>query len=253
MAMHHVGWMHRDVSAGNCILSCNPKDGPSFVCEIELSKKMNSQTPVSRTAISVSGPECLNESYAYNSSQGSMQFMGRSLLQSLNDQEDSDFVHLPQHDLESLVYVLAYAVMKKECATKPVKIKGDTKAMREAKLSKMKKVYDQAFGHSTVGGILAARRSFRGTWAEYRLIVTGNQKPSVLHDIVGTLLVQVDRQYTVGDETYEFLQAEDAARPAVLMDGKRMRKVLKQGIAAEKARLTATSPDSDVDANYDSD
>jgi hypothetical protein len=52
--MNEAGWMHRDVSAGNCLLSCDPEDGPSFVSDIELSKKMGSKAPASETAISVS-------------------------------------------------------------------------------------------------------------------------------------------------------------------------------------------------------
>jgi hypothetical protein len=54
--MNQVRWMHRDVSAGNCLLTCDPADGPSFVSDIELAKKMGSKTSPSSTAISVSAP-----------------------------------------------------------------------------------------------------------------------------------------------------------------------------------------------------
>jgi hypothetical protein len=55
MAMNHVGWAHRDVSASNCLLSCDPADGPSVVLDMELAQKTENQASASKTAISVSG------------------------------------------------------------------------------------------------------------------------------------------------------------------------------------------------------
>jgi hypothetical protein len=54
--MNQVGWMHRDVSAGNCLLTCDPADGPSFVSDIELAKKMGSKTSPCSSAIPVGAP-----------------------------------------------------------------------------------------------------------------------------------------------------------------------------------------------------
>jgi hypothetical protein len=36
--------MHRDVSAGNCLLTRNQEGGPSFVADLELAKKLHSKT-----------------------------------------------------------------------------------------------------------------------------------------------------------------------------------------------------------------
>jgi hypothetical protein len=252
MAMNQVDWMLRDVSAGNCLLARDPADGSTLILDMELAKKIERQAPASKTAISVSVSGSTNERCAYDVSQGTMHFMARKLLDSLSQQQDPDFVYLPQHDLESLVYVLAYAVMKKECVTKPVKSKSGTKAMREAKLGKMKENYHKAFTHSTVGGILAARQSFRGTWTEYLLIVAGNQEPSVLHEIIGTLLDQVDGQYVVPTtRRYRDFVDNSAVRTAVPLNDKRMRRLLKLGIADQKAHLKKTFPDSDFDTDYD--
>lgn len=45
--------MHRDISAGNCLLSRDPTEGPSFVSDLELSKKFTNQVPAWKAAISV--------------------------------------------------------------------------------------------------------------------------------------------------------------------------------------------------------
>jgi hypothetical protein len=55
MAMNHVGWVHRDVSASNCLLSYDPADGPSLILDMELATMIERQIPASKTAISVSG------------------------------------------------------------------------------------------------------------------------------------------------------------------------------------------------------
>jgi hypothetical protein len=52
--MNEAGWMHCDVSVGNCLLCCDPEDGPSLLFDMEFSKNMNSKAPASKTAISVS-------------------------------------------------------------------------------------------------------------------------------------------------------------------------------------------------------
>jgi hypothetical protein len=88
------------------------------VSGIELSKKMASKAPASKTAISVSGAGSSSERSAHHTTQGTAQFMAQALLRSTENQQDSAFVHLPQHDLESLVYVLAYAVVRRNVATR---------------------------------------------------------------------------------------------------------------------------------------
>jgi serine/threonine protein kinase len=244
MAMNEAGWMHRDVSAGNCLLSCDPADGPSFVSDIELSKRIESKASASETAISVSGTGSLSERSDHHTTQGTAQFMARELLESMENQQDSGFVHLPQHDLESLVYVLAYAVVTKECSIKPVKKKDGRKLLR------MKVIYHEMFGESTFFAIQLARMGFYHTWRNYQSVVAGDGEPSVLHDVIGALLFQVDRQYPL-QETNIFLEADTTSQPAVPMDGKRMRELLKRGIAMEKAHKGDDCPDSDVDADYD--
>jgi hypothetical protein len=173
--------------------------------------------------------------------------MARELLKSMSNQKASAFcthAHLPQHDLESLVYVLAYAVMKKESSTMSVKDEDHTK------LAAMTDLYHEAFGHNTTYAIRHARTDISETWEKYQAAVAGGAKPSVLHEIVRELLIEVDDQYT-SQRTRIFAQDRTPARRAVPMDGKRMWKILKQGIAVEKARLKDDSADSDVDANYD--
>jgi serine/threonine protein kinase len=52
MALHDVGWMHRDLSPGNSLLTRDREnDGPSFISDLELAKEERSQT--SREEISV--------------------------------------------------------------------------------------------------------------------------------------------------------------------------------------------------------
>jgi hypothetical protein len=241
--MNHVGWMHCDVSASNCLLSYDPADGPSLILDMELAKKIDIQASASNTAICVSGSGSTNEIFAYHKTQGTAQFMARELLGSLIDQEDSDFVHPPQDDFESLVYVLAYAVMKKESSTMSVKDEDHTK------LATMTDLYHEAFGHNAIYAIQHARTDISETWEKYQAVVTGGE-PSVLHEIVRALLIEVDNQYT-SQRTSMFTQDTIPARPAVPMDGKRMWKILKRGIAVEKASLKDDSAGSDVDANYD--
>jgi serine/threonine protein kinase len=245
MAMNEAGWMHRDVSAGNCLLSCDPADGPSFVSDIELSKRIDSEASASETAISVSGAGSTSERSAHHTTQGTAQFMARELLKSMENQQDSGFVHLPQHDLESLVYVLAYAVMTKECGNKPVKNKDDRKLLR------MKVLYHETFGESTFFDIKYARSHFVWTWTDYQSVVAGDGEPSVLHDVIGALLVVVNRQYPI-QKTNRFLaEADKTSQPAVPLDAKLMRRLFKRGIADEKAYLNDASSDSDVDAGFD--
>jgi hypothetical protein len=55
MAMNHVGWVHRDVSASSCLLSYDPADGPSLILDMELATKIERQVPASKSATSVSG------------------------------------------------------------------------------------------------------------------------------------------------------------------------------------------------------
>jgi serine/threonine protein kinase len=244
MAMNEAGWMHRDVSAGNCLLSCDPADGPSFVSDIELSKKMDSKVPASKTTISVSGAGSSSEGSAHTT-QGTAQFMAQALLKSMENQQDLGFVHLPQHDLESLVYVLAYVVMTKECGIKPVKKKDDRKLLR------MKVIYHEMFGESPFFAIRLARMGFYNAWRNYQSVVAGDGEPSVLHDVIGALLVQVNRQYPI-QKTNRFLaEADKTFQPAVPMDAKLMGRLFKRGIADEKAHLKDASPDSDVDADFD--
>jgi hypothetical protein len=169
--------------------------------------------------------------------------MARALLKSMRNQKDSGFVHLPQHDLESLVYVLAYAVMKKERGIKPAKHKSDGKHLR------MEMLYHQMFGYSTFSEIGSARSRSLWTWTDYRQVVAGDDKPSVLHNVIGALLVQADRQNVI-EEKNMFLGPDDTT-PSVPMDGKCMRELLKRGIAMEKAHQGDDSPDSDVGADYD--
>jgi serine/threonine protein kinase len=243
MAMYHVGWMHRDVSANNCLLSRDPADGPSLILDMELATRIDRQAIASKTAIPVSGYGSTNEIFAYHKSQGTTQFMARELLGSLIDQEDSDFVHLPQYDFESLVYVLACAVMKKECIIKPAKNSA-------TKLAEMKKLYHQAFGHGTIHMLEHARHNFLKTWGRYQLVVAGEEAPSALHEIVLALLIQVNNQY-ISQVTSTLDEDDNGVPQAVPMNGKRMRKVFKRAIVRHKASLKDTSPDSDVDANYD--
>jgi hypothetical protein len=241
--MNHVGWMHRDVSASNCLLSYDPADGPSLILDMELAKKIDIQASASNTAICVSGSGSTNEIFAYHKTQGTAQFMARELLGSLIDQEDSDFVHPSQDDFESLVYVLAYAVMKKECIVKPAKNSA-------TKLAEMKKLYHQAFGHGTIHMIEHARHNFLKIWGRYRLVVAGEEAPSALHEIVLALLVQVNNQY-ISQVTSTLDEDDNSVPQAVPMNGKRMRRVFKRAIVRQKASLKDTSPDSVVNANYD--
>jgi hypothetical protein len=169
--------------------------------------------------------------------------MARALLKSMLDPKATAFRRLPQHDLESLVYVLAYAVMKKESSTMSVKDEDHTK------LAAMTDLYHEAFGHNAIYAIRHARTDISETWEKYQAVVTGGEA-SVLHEIVRALLIEVDNQYT-SQRTSIFTQDTIPARPAVPMDGKRMWKILKRGIAVEKASLKDDSADSDVDANYD--
>jgi serine/threonine protein kinase len=46
--------MHRDISAGNCLLTRDPKDGPSFISDFELAKEIRAESMPSDIAISVS-------------------------------------------------------------------------------------------------------------------------------------------------------------------------------------------------------
>jgi hypothetical protein len=65
VSLHDVGWMHRDISAGNCLLTQNEDDGPSFISDLELAKKLGSLS--SGVAISVRAPrlECLRRLLPY--------------------------------------------------------------------------------------------------------------------------------------------------------------------------------------------
>jgi hypothetical protein len=105
------------------------------------------------------------------------------------------------------------------------------------------------FGHRMVNGILQARKSFLETWIKYCTVIAGDREPSLLHYMLQELLVQVSIQYTVLH--YSPSRKVEVAPPAVPMDSKRMRDVLKQAIAMEKARQGDESPDSDIDADYD--
>jgi serine/threonine protein kinase len=65
--LNGVGWIHRDVSAGNCLLTRSPDEGPSFISDLEFAKKIDSQKS-STSAISVSNHSLLSLVLDYNDS-----------------------------------------------------------------------------------------------------------------------------------------------------------------------------------------
>jgi hypothetical protein len=99
-----------------------------------------------------------------------MQFMARKLLKSFGP-EPSNFTHQPHHDLESWVYVIVYAVMKRECLALDVKSKHESrhiKATMKAQLKQMLTIFYQTFGSSTTGRFSPLARAWPMTGSRTR-------------------------------------------------------------------------------------
>jgi hypothetical protein len=164
-----------------------------------------------------------------------MQFMARELLESFNGPEPSDFAHQPHHDLESWVYVIVYAVMKRECITLDIKNTHEPrqcKATMNAQLKRMVAIFRHTFGSSTTAQILAARSSLADDWFEYKTIAKGkNKQSSVLHDVITELLDNVGGQNAPPKRSRFQPDADDNVTP---MKARKLLQVVEQGIEWEK-------------------
>jgi hypothetical protein len=115
--------------------------------------------------------------------------------------------HHNRHDLESCVYVLVYAVMKKEHvefldknATQAKQIKNEKGAISliEALTNANKaveKVLVSQFGHTSFCGIRDARCGLPEAWKDFLRWTTGSQAPQTnLHMVISALVDAVNRQ-----------------------------------------------------------
>jgi hypothetical protein len=169
-----------------------------------------------------------------------MQFMARTLLKTFYV-TNNQFVHGPHHDLESFIYVLVHAVMRKEY--------NELSAAGHQKAKDIKAFFSSAFGQSAPPHIEGARAAFAVQWTEYTSTSTGDRPhPAVLHHALGALLNMAQKQ-TVGE--FKGLFSEDAGGAVTLLDAKKIRTTLKRAIKMQKDRLEDTSPDSDDDLLYD--
>jgi hypothetical protein len=162
--------------------------------------------------------------------------MARNVLSSIIDQEP--LAHTFCHDLESFIYVVVYAVMKKESndfyeklereiESDRAKLRGLDKAQSErrerllgnilSKKTAMELVSSQIsrqFGHSSFHGILGARATLSNTWKSFMIATKGRIDATNLHTVVAY-----------------FLEAAAAQNPAVRVDhailAKRLRAISK--------------------------
>jgi hypothetical protein len=182
-----------------------------------------------------------------------MQFMARELLESFNGPEPSDFAHQPHHDLESWVYVIVYAVMKRECIALDIKSNHESqhiKATTKAQLKRMVAIFHHSFGSSTKAQILAARSSLADDWFEYKTIAKGkNKQYSVLHDVITELLVNVGEQNAPPKRSRFQPNAGENFTP---MEARKLLQVVEQGMEWEKEVIGDEATDSNP-ANDDID
>jgi hypothetical protein len=169
-----------------------------------------------------------------------MQFMARTLLKTFYN-KNNQFARELHYDLESFIYVLVFAVMRKEYT--------ELSGIGNQKAECIKAFFVRAFGQSAPSHIEGARAGLAVQWTEYTSTSTGDRAhPAVLHHALGALL-NVAQKQTVGE--FKGLFSEDAGGVITLLDGKKVRSILKQAIQIQKDRLEDTSPDSDDDLLYD--
>jgi hypothetical protein len=165
-----------------------------------------------------------------------MQFMARTLLKTFYV-TNNQFAHGPHLDFESFIYVLVYAVMRKEYT--------ELSTIGNQKAEDIKAFFISAFGERASSHIESARAGFAVRWIEYTSTSTGDRAhPAVLHHALGALLNMAQKQ-TVGE--FKGFFSRDAGGGVTLLDAKTIRGILKQAIKMQKDRLEDTSPDSDDD------
>jgi hypothetical protein len=128
--------------------------------------------------------------------------MALEVLQSIG--KPPSFTHALHHDLESLIYVLAYAVAVKELMEHTGRLKtiGITDEQHQdstALVNAAETLLGQLFASSNILLIIGSRRSALFHWAEYNRACSKVKGTSTLHALIKALLKEVQLQHALPD------------------------------------------------------
>jgi hypothetical protein len=167
--------------------------------------------------------------------------------------------HAFHHDLESFVYVLIYAVMKKETAdVKGEQSRGQISAEKRNELKRLYQsmmiILTSAFGQGSLNLIKSARSDIHQSWKDYMDSSKGSYDTTCLHEAISDLLEHVKMQnfeppvarLEKRRRTSESITT-DYRRPVNVMLASKLREILKYAIEDEKRELGDETPDSDPD------
>ncbi|GLB41613.1 hypothetical protein LshimejAT787_1002130 [Lyophyllum shimeji] len=171
------GILHRDISAGNVLLTANPNASlRGFITDLEFARIVSSsltkpEVTVTRTIspknryddqgrllFRTQGTASTHTTFASTvtvkrgaSMTGTAQFMARAILRA-----SSSTVHQAQHDVESFIWVLAYCVMRNLCdrASRP-----SAPQDARAQYTVLKSLFSVTFSQTTARTIAAQRQS----------------------------------------------------------------------------------------------
>ncbi|KAL6298072.1 hypothetical protein BKA93DRAFT_744886 [Sparassis latifolia] len=167
--LYQQGILHRDVSAGNVLLSAKP-GGSAFITDLEFAYLV-AKTVIPQTTVTLPVSPRLHPSGKYTepttrihttfgaekpvlrgaAMTGTVQFMAEEILYHimLGKTDEPPIVHAVTHDIESFCWVLCYGIARKFTTFHPT---------TEADRNKLKEHFNSCFGETKVDSIRWKRR-----------------------------------------------------------------------------------------------